>query len=259
MMRRKLSSARERGIDGLGSDRARRECVASEQHAARRFLDGADRSVRRDFTDHETDRAGAHVHNRHQFGRRRLVRILGHTRLRGSKGDAPRQSQRSRSMLLFGEDSPVHCPTIFSSLLCRSRTAPITSRIVTSRAPCRQRWRGLARATRRHRTGSGDCNQLPISPPSSFVITRHAERGRPPSSPSGHELNAFGLAGSFRTSLELGRSGVSPGCWMPTNIVRSSGVTVTPVISHCLGPTRNRRISPVVGFAHNIWLLPNPA
>ena len=32
-------------------------------------------------------------------------------------------------------------------------------------------------------------NQLPISPPSSFVMTRHAERGRPPSSPSGQELS----------------------------------------------------------------------
>jgi hypothetical protein len=50
-------------------------------------------------------------------------------------------------------------------------------------------------------------DQLPISPPSSFVITMQDERGRPPSSPSGQELNFFGLAGSLGES-----SGVSPGC-----------------------------------------------
>ena len=36
--------------------------------------------------------------------------------------------------------------------------------------------------------------QLPIGPPSSFVITRQDERGRPPASPSGHELIAVGSA-----------------------------------------------------------------
>jgi hypothetical protein len=95
--------------------------------------------------------------------------------------------------------------------------------------------------------------QLPIRPPSSFVITRHGDRGRPPSSPSGQELYRFGLAGSFAPVV------ASPGCWMPTNMVVSSGVTNTPVTSHCLGPTRNRRISPLAGSAHSIWLLPNPA
>jgi hypothetical protein len=43
-----------------------------------------------------------------------------------------------------------------------------------------------------------DCScQLPIRPRSSFVMTTHDERGRPPSSPSGHELNRLGSAGSF--------------------------------------------------------------
>ena len=32
----------------------------------------------------------------------------------------------------------------------------------------------------------------------------------------------------------------SPGCWMPTNSVRPSGVLSTPVISHSFGPTRKR-------------------
>ena len=46
---------------------------------------------------------------------------------------------------------------------------------------------------------------------------------------------------------------------MPTNIVRSSGVMKAPVISQTLGPTRNRRVSFVVGSAASIWLLPKPA
>ena len=73
MMRRKFSSAASAA--SMVSDRIapRRERVASEEHAARRFLDGPDRSVRRDFTDHEADRAGAHVHDRHQLRRCRLV------------------------------------------------------------------------------------------------------------------------------------------------------------------------------------------
>ena len=50
----------------------------------------------------------------------------------------------------------------------------------------------------------------------------------------GPGLNRVGLAGS----LDL--LGASPGCWMPTNIVRSSGVTKTPVISQTLGPTGGR-------------------
>ena len=33
----------------------------------------------------------------------------------------------------------------------------------------------------------------------------------------------------------------SPGCWMLTKIALPSGVSVIPVISHSLGPTRNRR------------------
>src|SRR5262245_33964451 len=81
-----------------------------------------------------------------------------------------------------------------------------------------------------------------------------AERGRSPASPSGHELRNFGLVGSVGKS-----SGSSPGCWIPTNIVFSSGVVNTPVISHCLGPTRKRRTSPVAGSAQTIWLLPKPA
>src|SRR5687767_284272 len=92
-----------------------------------------------------------------------------------------------------------------------------------------------------------------MAPPSSLVMTMHAERGRPPVAPSGQELKRFGFAGSFVPV------GASPGCWMPTNIVLSSGVTNTPVISHTFGPVRKRRVSRVTGSAHNIWLLPNPA
>ncbi len=66
--------------------------------------------------------------------------------------------------------------------------------------------------------------------------------------------HAMGLA-----RLWLLPEGASPGCWMPTNIVRSSGVTNTPVISATLGPTRKRRVSFVRGSAQSIWLLPNPA
>ena len=95
--------------------------------------------------------------------------------------------------------------------------------------------------------------QLPIGPPSSLVTTTQADRGRPPAAPSGHELYCFGFAG-LPSPL-----GGSPGCWMPTNIVFSSGVTNTPVISQAAGPTRKRRVSFECGSAHNIWLWPNPA
>ena len=56
-------------------------------------------------------------------------------------------------------------------------------------------------------------DQLPISPPSSFVITRHAERGRPPKSPSGQELNSFGLAWLVGKSL-----GLRPGAGCPRTL-----------------------------------------
>ena len=105
---------------------------------------------------------------------------------------------------------------------------------VTERRSCERRPHARYDASDRSLEGLGD--QLPISPPSSLVITMHAERWRAPSSPSGHELYALGFAGSLRTSDEEGRSGVSPGCWMPTNNVFSSGVAKTPVISHCRGP-----------------------
>src|SRR5262249_7943169 len=63
--------------------------------------------------------------------------------------------------------------------------------------------------------GPRDLSQLPISPPSSFVITMQDERGRPPASPSGQLLKSLVLTGSVGES-----SGVSPGCWIPTNMVR---------------------------------------
>ena len=79
--------------------------------------------------------------------------------------------------------------------------------------------------------------QLPISPPSSLVMTRQPtvadrRRGR-----RARSCTASGWPGRWR------RSAPRPGCWMPTNIVRSSGVTNTPVISQTFGPTRNRRVS----------------
>ena len=100
----------------------------------------------------------------------------------------------------------------------------------------------------------GTAAQLPMGPPLSLVMTTVDDRGRPPAAPCGQELNSLGLAGLPGLS-----SGRSPGCWIPTNMACSSGVTTTPVISHCRGPTRKRRVSPVDGSAHSIWLLPNPA
>jgi hypothetical protein len=41
------------------------------------------------------------------------------------------------------------------------------------------------------------------------------------------------------------------------NIIRWSGVVITPVISCPIGPVRKRRISPVTGFAASMALLPN--
>jgi hypothetical protein len=43
---------------------------------------------------------------------------------------------------------------------------------------------------------------------------------------------------------------------MPTNIVRPSGVIVTPVTSHLFGEVRKRRVSPVFGSAHTIMFAP---
>ena len=43
---------------------------------------------------------------------------------------------------------------------------------------------------------------------------------------------------------------------MSMNIVRKSGVAITPVISQPFGPTRKRRVSPVVTSAASIMLLP---
>jgi 5-methyltetrahydrofolate--homocysteine methyltransferase len=78
-------------------------------------------------------------------------------------------------------------------------------------------------------------------------------RGREPAGPSGQELKRFGSAGL------LAPVGASPGCWMPTNIVRRSSVTHTPVTSQMFGPVRKRRVSRVTGSAASIWLLPKPA
>jgi len=47
-----------------------------------------------------------------------------------------------------------------------------------------------------------------------------------------------------------------PGCWKFTNIVRWSGVVMTPVTSCPHGPVRNRRISPVAGSAASIAFIP---
>ena len=41
-----------------------------------------------------------------------------------------------------------------------------------------------------------------------------------------------------------------------TNIVRMSGVQLTPVTSLLVGPVRKRRISPVRGSHASFWLLP---
>src|SRR5262245_25519484 len=80
-----------------------------------------------------------------------------------------------------------------------------------------------------------------------------ALRGRPPFAPSGQELIALGFFGSLRPGCSMGGS---PGCWIFTNIVFPSGVHVSPVISQPMGPVKNRRMSPVVGSAASIWLLP---
>lgn len=72
--------------------------------------------------------------------------------------------------------------------------------------------------------------QVPITPPSSLVITTVAERGRPPAA-SGHWLNASGAAAMYSSiDTPVGRTGrfgwlpTSPGCWTLTNIVLRSGV-----------------------------------
>ena len=62
--------------------------------------------------------------------------------------------------------------------------------------------------------------QLPISPPSSLVMTSSAERGRPPAAPSGQELNCFGFAGSLAAPL-----GARPGAGCRRTSSVSSGVT----------------------------------
>lgn len=78
--------------------------------------------------------------------------------------------------------------------------------------------------------------QRPISPPSCRVMTIVAERGRPgapmPWLP-GHKL-----WGACPDDSGLDRS---PGCWMLTNRVRPSAVSVTPVTSAPRGATKNRR------------------
>jgi hypothetical protein len=61
---------RQRGVDGLRLDGPGRKGVASQQDAARRLLDDADRSIRSDLRDDEANGAGAHVEDRHQVGRR---------------------------------------------------------------------------------------------------------------------------------------------------------------------------------------------
>lgn len=81
----------------------------------------------------------------------------------------------------------------------------------------------------------------------------HYVNGTPVAACGGQALNAVGCAGSVNSLIG------SLGCWMPTNIVRSSGVSNTPEISHWFGPTRKRRVSRVRGSAHSIWLLPKPA
>jgi hypothetical protein len=43
---------------------------------------------------------------------------------------------------------------------------------------------------------------------------------------------------------------------MLMNIVRPSGVQVTPVTSQLTGPVRKRRVCPVRGSHASIWLLP---
>lgn len=89
--------------------------------------------------------------------------------------------------------------------------------------------------------------QVPILPPSSLRITTVAGRGRRgfAASPKGQLLTADGNC-TLGAPLRLFQNVVdSPGCWMFTNIVRRSGVMVTPVISQPRGPVRNRFTSAV--------------
>src|SRR5688500_4991344 len=73
--------------------------------------------------------------------------------------------------------------------------------------------------------------QVPITPPSRLRMTTVAERGRPAGSKSGQLLTARGLSGVGLPHAVV----VSPGCWTLTNMVRWSGVVMTPVISHPRG------------------------
>ena len=95
--------------------------------------------------------------------------------------------------------------------------------------------------------------QLPIGPPSSFVITMQAERGRPPASPSGHELNCFGFWGVFESARRL--------AWMLNAdehrpLVRRDEDAGDFADS---GAHEEPTDLPLTGSAQSIWLLPNPA
>src|SRR5690606_40478534 len=77
-------------------------------------------------------------------------------------------------------------------------------------------------------------------------MTTVADRGRPSGSKSGQLLTARGSSGVGVPHAVV----ASPGCCTLTNMLRWSGVIVTPVISHPHGPTRKRRISPVRSEEH---------
>lgn len=85
-------------------------------------------------------------------------------------------------------------------------------------------------------------SEAPITPPSSWRITIVVGRGR---WLNGKLLTAVGLVTDGAPNRPFHKLVDSPGCCTSTNIVRPSGVVITPVISQPRGPVRKRLISPV--------------
>ena len=100
--------------------------------------------------------------------------------------------------------------------------------------------------------------QVPMRPPSTLRITTVAGRGRRGllALPYGQLLtvDGFDVLGAPNWLFQYVVD--SPGCWMLMNIVRWSGVIVTPVISQPRGPVMKRRTSFVTGLAASMALLP---
>lgn len=90
------------------------------------------------------------------------------------------------------------------------------------------------------------CFRVPITPPSSLVMTMVDERGG--ANPLGQVLLRV-LGGSGGSVPPL------PGCCMLMNSDSRSAVLVQPVISRPFDPVRKRPLRPVGRFASIVWQL----